>query len=335
MSNERGSPQLAAPDARPAVGIPALDLRLFGRSVRVVADDAGWLDDLRTVFERLVVQPPGGDSPDVEARAECRDRPRPRLTVRIRAQDLAPRRINARSASHLLRRAHLSLPNAAAAIATERLVLHGAALERDGRAHAIIGRSGAGKTLLAAALLRRGWRLLSDDFVDIAPGPKVMPCAMRLAIDDAGLALLAIHAGAGTPRATAGDGRRLYMIDPARLAQGCAGGPARLSALFVVAGGTDGPRGLQGRTRALRRDRAADREPRSETIAPAEALRELPLHDMGLAGRRFYARAGAAALLQSMRDVHGTLGGLPGGVHRLHAGDLEATADMLDRLWRA
>ncbi len=44
------------------------------------------------------------------------------------------------------------------------LVLHAAALERDGRALLVAGPSGSGKTTLTLALLERGFRLLSDDF---------------------------------------------------------------------------------------------------------------------------------------------------------------------------
>lgn len=45
--------------------------------------------------------------------------------------------------------------------------LHGAVLGRDGRAIAITGESGAGKSTIAAALIQRGARLLSDDLVVI------------------------------------------------------------------------------------------------------------------------------------------------------------------------
>ncbi len=47
------------------------------------------------------------------------------------------------------------------------VVLHAAALERDGRALLLSGPSGSGKTTLSLALLERGFRLLSDDFAPI------------------------------------------------------------------------------------------------------------------------------------------------------------------------
>lgn len=50
------------------------------------------------------------------------------------------------------------------------LVLHAAAVERDGRAFLVAGPSGTGKTTLALGLLERGWRLLSDDFAPLERG---------------------------------------------------------------------------------------------------------------------------------------------------------------------
>ncbi|RMF74450.1 MAG: hypothetical protein D6738_06280 [Acidobacteria bacterium] len=50
---------------------------------------------------------------------------------------------------------------------TRHLVLHAAALERDGRALLVAGPSHSGKTTLALALVRAGFRLLSDDFTPI------------------------------------------------------------------------------------------------------------------------------------------------------------------------
>ena len=47
---------------------------------------------------------------------------------------------------------------------TRFLVLHAAVVERDGGAVLLPGASGAGKSTLCAALVARGWRLLSDEF---------------------------------------------------------------------------------------------------------------------------------------------------------------------------
>ncbi len=48
------------------------------------------------------------------------------------------------------------------------LCLHGSALERDGRAFAVLGDGGAGKSTVAAALVQRGDGLISDDLVVIS-----------------------------------------------------------------------------------------------------------------------------------------------------------------------
>lgn len=49
------------------------------------------------------------------------------------------------------------------------LTLHGAVLERNGRALVLPAPSGSGKSTLCAALMCRGWRLLSDELVLISP----------------------------------------------------------------------------------------------------------------------------------------------------------------------
>ncbi len=60
------------------------------------------------------------------------------------------------------------------------LVLHGNALEKDGRAIVGLGPSGAGKSTLAYALMREGWRLLADDLVAITPEGLVLPGIPRI-----------------------------------------------------------------------------------------------------------------------------------------------------------
>jgi len=59
-------------------------------------------------------------------------------------------------------------------------VMHGNALERDGRAIVCLGPSGAGKSTLAYALMRQGWRLLADDLVAITPDGMVLPGIPRI-----------------------------------------------------------------------------------------------------------------------------------------------------------
>jgi hypothetical protein len=52
-----------------------------------------------------------------------------------------------------------------------RLVLHGSAVEVDGRAVVLLGEKGAGKSTTAAALLARGHALVTDDLVALAEPP--------------------------------------------------------------------------------------------------------------------------------------------------------------------
>jgi hypothetical protein len=60
------------------------------------------------------------------------------------------------------------------------LVLHGNALEKDGRAVVCMGHSGAGKSTLAYALMQQGWRLLADDLVAVSPDGLVLPGIPRI-----------------------------------------------------------------------------------------------------------------------------------------------------------
>jgi hypothetical protein len=60
------------------------------------------------------------------------------------------------------------------------LVLHGNALEKEGRAIVCMGHSGAGKSTLAYALMQQGWRLLADDLVAISPEGHVLPGIPRI-----------------------------------------------------------------------------------------------------------------------------------------------------------
>lgn len=53
--------------------------------------------------------------------------------------------------------------------ANQFLVMHSATLERDGRALLMPAPPGSGKSTLCAALIARGWRLLSDEFALIDP----------------------------------------------------------------------------------------------------------------------------------------------------------------------
>ncbi len=62
------------------------------------------------------------------------------------------------------------------------LMLHAAVVERNGQALVLPAAPGSGKTTLCAALVHRGWRLLSDEFglvrpgtIELLPLPRLMP----------------------------------------------------------------------------------------------------------------------------------------------------------------
>ncbi|MCQ6558996.1 aldolase [Paenibacillus mendelii] len=55
------------------------------------------------------------------------------------------------------------------------LPMHGSAVAIDGKAYAIIGHSGNGKSTLASAFLQRGYQLLSDDIIAVTLGENNMP----------------------------------------------------------------------------------------------------------------------------------------------------------------
>ena len=60
------------------------------------------------------------------------------------------------------------------------LLLHAAAVERDGRALVMTGESGAGKSTLAALLSRRGWRLMGDEFALVDPATGLVHAFPRM-----------------------------------------------------------------------------------------------------------------------------------------------------------
>lgn len=55
------------------------------------------------------------------------------------------------------------------------LPLHGSAIAINGKAYAIVGDSGAGKSTTASALLRQGYQLISDDVIPVSFNEKNIP----------------------------------------------------------------------------------------------------------------------------------------------------------------
>ena len=66
-----------------------------------------------------------------------------------------------------------------------RFVLHGGAIQREGRALLVLGGSGSGKSTLVVSALAAGWEALGDDLVAVRlghAGPEVMGIAKPLAV---------------------------------------------------------------------------------------------------------------------------------------------------------
>jgi hypothetical protein len=80
---------------------------------------------------------------------------------------------------------------AIAAQAHQYLVVHAAAIERGGRVAILPGAPGAGKSTLTAALVQRGWRLLSDELALIRPADRcVVPLARPINLKNGSIELM-------------------------------------------------------------------------------------------------------------------------------------------------
>lgn len=75
------------------------------------------------------------------------------------------------------------------------MVLHGAVLERNGRAMILPAPSGSGKSTLCAAMMHRGWRLLSDELILIDPdGGRVQPLCRPVSLKNQSIPLISAFA---------------------------------------------------------------------------------------------------------------------------------------------
>lgn len=160
---------------------PGLGLQMGPFAVRVRARAAaleGWLQQLYADYPLLEANRHYGFHVDIRDRWHWL--PRPRRMVRFLVDGRAP---------------HDDLPAAQALPVLEWginlvvalryhcfLMLHAAVVEKQGRALVLPAAPGSGKTTLCAALVHRGWRLLSDEFGLVRPGttafvplPRLMP----------------------------------------------------------------------------------------------------------------------------------------------------------------
>jgi hypothetical protein len=200
--------------------------RFFGRVVVVETDAPAVAEVLDAVYERQrLVEPPAGE-PVVLLR----------VTVGAGGASITvgERTVQVPDARQLTHYAHLMLVNAAAAMADDRTVLHAGAVARDGTAVLLVGASGWGKTTLTMELVRRGWRLLTDDFAPLTPDGVVEPFVRRVNVTERTVALLDLPPPGAAPRLVGFDRDPKWMLDidqvfPDRVAE-----PARLGAVFLL-----------------------------------------------------------------------------------------------------
>lgn len=80
---------------------------------------------------------------------------------------------------------------AIASNAHQYLIIHAAAVEKDGRSVIIPGAPGAGKSTLTAALIHRGWRLLSDELALIRlDSGTIVPLARPVNLKNASIPII-------------------------------------------------------------------------------------------------------------------------------------------------
>ncbi len=77
------------------------------------------------------------------------------------------------------------------------LIVHGAAVEKNGGVAILPGTPGSGKSTLAAGLVNRGWRLLSDELALIRPDGAVVPLARPISLKNESIDLMRRFAPGG------------------------------------------------------------------------------------------------------------------------------------------
>jgi hypothetical protein len=163
------------PAAFPAVGTAPGPLLTLARESAAARSDAGWqTEPLMPMHGRnlfLLSEPASSSSPVTryrEFRLEVENVVRFRVVARglIHYTPLltgADAEVNRKIEFWFL---HLFLPLYLATVEGQ-LVFHGAAVAKAGRAHLLLGSSGVGKSTLVAALVDRGFQLVSDDKVRV------------------------------------------------------------------------------------------------------------------------------------------------------------------------
>lgn len=103
--------------------------------------------------------------------------------------------------------------------AHQYLIIHSAVIERGGRAAILPAPAKSGKSTLCAALVHRGWRLLSDEFALLRPRDGcLVPLPRPISLKNASIALireLAPDAAMGPPSADTRKGTIAHLRPPA------------------------------------------------------------------------------------------------------------------------
>ena len=172
--------------------------------------------------------------------------------------------------------------------------LHAGAVAAAGRAVALVGPMGAGKSTLAAGLVVRGFEYLTDEVVAVDADGRVRPYAKPCSLGEppATLAVPAWTPPPGSFPYLGGSG-----LVPAAVLGAVAGAPAPLGAVVLP---------------SYRRDAATA----ITELAPADALVDVAAHAFGL------SEPGALAAL------HDVIGAVP--CFRLVSGDLDAACDAIE-----
>lgn len=155
----------------------SVQLRIGPATFRVGSDWREPVDALATLYAGY----PAGGAVDFTVRLEAakpwRRHVRPQVAIRgdWTLPDALPLPL-----AHGLLAAEMGM-NLQMALGQRRyLLLHAAAVEKDGRALVMTGESGAGKSTLAALLAARGWRLMGDEFALVDPATGLLHAFPRL-----------------------------------------------------------------------------------------------------------------------------------------------------------
>ncbi|AKH42785.1 hypothetical protein FHS61_000558 [Altererythrobacter atlanticus] len=119
------------------------------------------------------------------------------------------------------------------------MVLHASAVRWRGRSFAFMGDKMAGKSTTAAAFLRDGARILTDDLLAFDMGdlaaPLIQPAFAQLKLSDEAAEMVAVPGAEALPLVMAGFPKRQHRLDSLEQA------PSRCDALFVLQRGGEQP----------------------------------------------------------------------------------------------